>query len=344
MKTNGLLLGGTLLVPVVLFGAVFSLLLLTGPTTSTAATCHPAGAPTGSLAGASVAGYEGDQLTNAALILAAGQHLDLPLRARTIGVMTAMGESSLHVLDHGDSAGPDSRGLFQQRGNGAWGSYADRMDPTISATNFFQALRAVPGWETLEPTIAAHRVQHNADPYHYARYWDAAITVTAALQHLSTSDLNSCLDNGTAGDGDDYPWPTSPVNTANPATNFNYRECVDFAWWRLLQQVGTPTPPYKYDSLTIRPGSALSWKAAWDREGWPTGTTPRVGAIIWYSPGTGGSDPTYGHVAVVRAINPDGMVQEEGYNGETAPNDHRYYTRTIPANLPSAYLYIPGRT
>ena len=138
-------------------------------------TVDPAAVP------AAVAGYSGTQLVNAALIVNAGQALGLSVRGQTIGVMTAMGESSLTVIDYGDAAGPDSRGLFQQRDNGAWGSYADRMDPTISATNFFRALLAVPGWETLAPTIAAHRTQRNANPDHYTRYWDPAVAVVNSL-------------------------------------------------------------------------------------------------------------------------------------------------------------------
>jgi hypothetical protein len=95
--------------------------------------------------------------------------------------MTAMGESSLRVLDRGDAVGPDSRGLFQQRDNGAWGSYADRMDPITSATNFFRALQEVRDWRSLRPTIAAHRTQRNADPEHYERYWEPAVAVVSAL-------------------------------------------------------------------------------------------------------------------------------------------------------------------
>ena len=128
-----------------------------------------------------VAGYTGEQLANAATIVRAGQALGVDARGQAIGVMTAMGESSLVAVDHGDAVGPDSRGLFQQRANGAWGSYADRMDPATSATSFFRALLEVPGWQTLPPTIAAHRTQHNADPYHYARWWDRALEVVAAL-------------------------------------------------------------------------------------------------------------------------------------------------------------------
>ena len=135
------------------------------------------------------AGFSVEQLTNAAAIIEAGRTLGVDARGQAIGVMTAMGESSLLVLDRGDAVGPDSRGLFQQRDNGAWGSYADRMDPTISATNFFRALLRVPDWQSLPPTIAAHRTQHNADPYHYARWWDAAVQVLTTLTGSADTGL-----------------------------------------------------------------------------------------------------------------------------------------------------------
>ncbi len=94
----------------------------------------------------------------------AAKDLGLPAAAQILGVQAAIGESTLNVIDHGDAAGPDSRGLFQQRNNGgAWGgSYSDRMDPYISATNFFKTLSNVAGWDQLEPSTAIHRVQGNA--------------------------------------------------------------------------------------------------------------------------------------------------------------------------------------
>ncbi|NMD36635.1 MAG: hypothetical protein GYA73_12175, partial [Planctomycetes bacterium] len=78
-------------------------------------------------------------------------------------------------------AGPDSRGLFQQRANGAWGTLADRMNPTIASTNFFKALTAVPGYLSMEPTLAAHKAQRNADPYHYQPYWADAVLMVSTL-------------------------------------------------------------------------------------------------------------------------------------------------------------------
>lgn len=148
----------------------------------------------GNIPAEAVAGYGKEQLQNARYIMHAAYRLGLTVRDQTIGVMTAMGESSLRVLDHGDAVGPDSRGLFQQRANGAWGSYEDRMDPHRSATNFFLELIKIKNRDDLEPTIVAHRVQRNADPHHYARYWSAAVAVVTALTGkpvASTANVSS---------------------------------------------------------------------------------------------------------------------------------------------------------
>ncbi len=180
---KGLIVGMSAVV--LLFGSCVTGVALQPPPAS--ASCgapvvlDSAGLPVGE-----VAGYGAEQLGNAAAIVNAGGTLGVPARAQLIAVMTAMGESGLRVLDYGDGVGPDSRGLFQQRDNGAWGSYADRMDPATSATNFCRALLPVDGWEALVPTLAAHKTQRNADPYHYERYWAAAVKVVAALAGSTT--------------------------------------------------------------------------------------------------------------------------------------------------------------
>lgn len=190
MKQGGLFVGALIVVPVVFIAMLFGFVLLLAGGRSASASACGAGVSAGSAdvnaaaSHAAIAGYSGDQLKNAAYIMNAAEALGLDQSAQLVGVMTAMGESSLTVLDKGDAVGPDSRGLFQQRDNGVWGSYSDRMDPTISATNFFKALQKVDGWQNLEPTIAIHRVQGNADPYHYAKFQSAASQV---IQGLSSS-------------------------------------------------------------------------------------------------------------------------------------------------------------
>jgi hypothetical protein len=273
--------------------------------------------------------------------------MGISARGQAIGVMTAMGESGLRVLDHGDAVGPDSRGLFQQRGNGAWGSLGDRMDPGVSATNFFKALQGVRGWEQLDPTIAAHRVQRNADPYHYEGYWPAATAMVSALAGVQGTDIGgSAACNSAAGAGDDLPWAAGPIDAVSPDGMFT-RECVDFALWRLNQALGSTAAPFRVLNSTFRPdgkllGSALTWKDGWDSKGWPTGKTPQAGAVAWYAPGVGGAGDL-GHVAIVKAVNSDGTYLEEGYNGNPPPDDHTYYTRTVRDSTPSAFLYVPAQ-
>ncbi len=141
---------------------------------------------------ASVAGWDAEQLVNAAHIMNAAAGLGLGTRAQQLGVMTAMGESSLRNIRHGDGAiNPDgsvadSIGLFQQQSS--WGSTADRMNPAVAARLFFERLQKVSGWETMPPSMAAHLVQLNADPDHYTDSWDAAVQVTDELARAYGSE------------------------------------------------------------------------------------------------------------------------------------------------------------
>ncbi|MCC4908134.1 peptidase M23 [Microbacterium sp. cx-59] len=137
-----------------------------------------------------IAGYGVEQLGNACTILRAGRDLGFDDRDQTIAIMTAMGESSLRNIDYGDwetsgVTNPDgsrttSIGLFQQQDN--WGTREQRLDAYTAATLFYRAMAArIPDRAALDPTIVAHNTQINADANHYARYWDRAVRVVAAL-------------------------------------------------------------------------------------------------------------------------------------------------------------------
>lgn len=147
-----------------------------------AVTVDPATVPAGP-----IAGFAGEQLVNAAHIMAAAASMGLTVRDQQIGVMTAIGESTLRILDYGDTAGPDSRGLFQQRDNGAWGTYEQRMDPYQSALSFFRVLETITDRDRMEPTLVANAVQRNSDPYHYAKYWQPAGEVVQGLAGVTST-------------------------------------------------------------------------------------------------------------------------------------------------------------
>ena len=144
--------------------------------------------------------WDDEQLANAAVIVRAGSDLGLSARDQAIGVMTAMGESSLRNLPYGDwetsgVTNPDgsrttSIGLFQQQDG--WGTHDERMDPYTSATLFYRAMLArapEPERLTLAPTLVAHRTQVNLNPQHYARFWREAVGVVEELTGADTGLL-----------------------------------------------------------------------------------------------------------------------------------------------------------
>lgn len=126
-----------------------------------------------------IAGYSGDQLTIAGQIIVAGQNRHLDAHTITLAVMTGMGESTLTNVAHGDAARNDTIGVFQE--GPERGPYAQRMDPTGAANIFYTYLTRVPGYQSLQPTIAAHKAQANADPNYYAKFWDPAVKVVSAM-------------------------------------------------------------------------------------------------------------------------------------------------------------------
>ncbi|WP_243224525.1 hypothetical protein [Microbacterium sp. CIAB417] len=171
--------------------AVVALAVLVPLSTAQAPVCasEPATFPA-----AGVEGWEGEQLENAATIVLTARGLGFGRDGQVVGVMAAMGESSLRAIEYGDweTAGvtnPDgsrttSIGLFQQQE--WWGSAEERLDPASSAALFFDRLARLPGWEDMEPSHAIHRVQVNTDPEHYARFQEDAEAVVDALSGACT--------------------------------------------------------------------------------------------------------------------------------------------------------------
>lgn len=202
-----------ILAPVLVIVSLFgTLILLTG---GGAAACAPGS--NGSTVDVStvpqgpIAGFDHDQLVAAANIMNAAQQLGLNGVAQQIGVMTAIGESTLRPLEYGDGAiNPDgsvatSIGYFQQQDS--WGTREQRLDAFQSATLFFQRLPGVQGWETMEPTLVANAIQRNADPYFYVPFWDPAGEIVAAL----TGNTTAAPTGGCAGGPIGFPL-TKPFN------------------------------------------------------------------------------------------------------------------------------------
>jgi hypothetical protein len=154
----------------------------------------------------------------------AAKKAKLPGRATLIALMTAMQESTMQNLDHGDR---DSVGLFQQRPSMDWGTKQQIMTPSYSAESFFLGrgtnggLVDVKGWDKLPLGTAAQKVQNSAHPELYAGH------ETAMRKLAKDADINlerggsttgSGASSSTSGDSTPVTSENNGCGVAKPAT------------------------------------------------------------------------------------------------------------------------------
>jgi hypothetical protein len=162
---------------------------------------------------ASQAGYAG-------VIAEVGAALGVTDAGVVIAIATSLVEAELRnyanstvpaSLDYAhDAVGSDhdSVGLFQQRPSQGWGTVAELMDPATSAAAFYGALLEVPGWESLEPGVAAQAVQRSAFPDRYTTRLAQAGAIVAAV----TGGENPCT---AAGQLVEVPTATGSTTTVD---------------------------------------------------------------------------------------------------------------------------------
>ena len=295
-----------------------ALLAAAGVMAAASGPCGPAG-PARQVSGVDL---DAEQLANAALITDVAARAGLPARAAVIAVATALQESSLRNLDYGDAAGPDSRGLFQQRTRYYGAEVA--TDPVRATAAFLARLVQVPDWQTVPLTVAAATVQRpRADLVgEYARWertatelvsasWPGAVSTGPALAAVPTradplavgvdTALPTCGEGGEglsaageAGLPAGYALPTSGQGAA--------------AVRQALAQVGKPyiwggVGPAGFDCSGL---TMTSWAAA--------------GVAI---PRTAAAQSTTGvPVAGVAAMQPGDLIFIAGSNGSQARPGH----------------------
>ncbi|WP_420864119.1 heavy metal transporter [Streptomyces deccanensis] len=152
-----------------------------------------------------------EQAANAATISAVGTSRELPERAVTIALATALQESSLRNIAHGDR---DSLGLFQQRPSQGWGTEQQIQDPVYAAGEFYEHLVKVEGYERLPLTVAAQRVQRSGYPEAYAKHEPDATLLAAALTGRSAATLTCEGRRDTTGTGTAYTGGPEAVRSA----------------------------------------------------------------------------------------------------------------------------------
>lgn len=133
---------------------------------------------------------EPSQARYAGLITAIAVERGLPARAASIALAAAYQESGLRNLRSGDR---DSLGLFQQRPSQGWGTEEQVRDPVHATNAFYDALAKVDGYEQMEITEAAQRVQRSGFPDAYADHEADARTLASALSGNSAAAFSCRL-------------------------------------------------------------------------------------------------------------------------------------------------------
>jgi hypothetical protein len=182
-----------------------------------------------------------EQSANAATIAAVGLRRGVPTRAITVALATALQESKLENLDHGDR---DSIGLFQQRPSQGWGTPEQLSDPRYAAGAFYTRLLKVKGWPQLAVTDAAQAVQHSGHPGAYDKWADRAAIVARALSG-ETAGAVSCTLRG-------------EPPTKGPAAAANLAASVKLDWGKV-----STAPPKDFAglALTVR-NTTAGWQYA----------------------------------------------------------------------------------
>lgn len=135
------------------------------------------------------------QVRNAAIITGVALQRGLDTEAVTIGLATALQESGLRNLDHGDR---DSLGLFQQRPSQGWGTPEQVQDPYYAAEAFFKEMVKVKGWKTMDVGDVAQAVQRSGYPDAYDKRIPTAQVLAAALTGAAPAALTCVGEVGAA--------------------------------------------------------------------------------------------------------------------------------------------------
>nr|WP_309546913.1 MULTISPECIES: hypothetical protein [unclassified Streptomyces] len=233
------------------------------------------------------------QVRNAGSITNVARTRDLSPRAAVIAVATAIQESTLNNLDHGDA---DSMGLFQQRPSQGWGTVSQLTDPVYASGKFYDQLIKVDSWQQKSLTKVAATIQRPAEKHRneYAQWESAAGALVAKTwgTHAVTSISAGCDDPAASGGKD----PRTTFKVKNPRTTAQAiasarNEAGKTGWYRMCDNFVAQA--YGWGSS----GSAnanVHWNRLVDAGlAHPGDMSPPAGALLFYDTGS-----EAGHVAL----------------------------------------------
>lgn len=171
------------------------------------------------------AGLNPRQAALAKLTVAIGERMGVPEQGIVVALATVSRESGFRMYANDgthqgpmpatpaelieslkfphDAVGNDHASVnqFQQQVN-YWGTVPELMDPVTANRKFYEALKKVPGWESMAVTVAAQTVQGSALPDAYAEHEPLARSLYTQFKgsgdQMSEEDLRKLGTDGTA--------------------------------------------------------------------------------------------------------------------------------------------------
>lgn len=135
----------------------------------------------------------------------------------------------------------------------------------------------------------------------------------------------------------------STSNTTSPSTNTANSNATNSSDYRNAKYdsssygAGSCTAFVKARLSWVGPywGNATNWGYSANGAGHSVTKTPSVGAVAWFKAGMPTADPTYGHVAIVTAVNSNGTVHvvEGNFSGQA------FHERDVPVSWISGFIH-----
>lgn len=254
---------------------------------------------TGDFFGGGDAGLDNEQMDNARAIATIGKQRGMDDQGIQIALMTALTESGLRNLNHGDR---DSVGLFQQRTSQGWGSVDQIMDRNYSAGKFYDSL-AKTNYKAMNPWQAAQAVQRSFDPTgsNYQKTYAQAQRAYAAIfqpNNIKSNDAAGWLRNMTGKYVDlDGKFGAQCVDLYNAYTS-------NFVGGKNFMVGYAPEIFNNYDAGAYRRYSSNQ-------------TPGRMGDVAVFNRGNG---TPLGHVGIVIGDNGDGTLRMLSANYGNGPS------------------------
>lgn len=170
-------------------GVLLSLVGAVVMSSGTGCTAQPVDVDQVATLNTSIAGYSGDQLVNAAIIMNVATAQGLGQQAQIIGMTAAIAQSGLRNVA---TTGSAELGLFAQ--SEAWGTAEQRLVPAQAALLFYAQLQRMAEWKTTTPAVVAVQVTGDGT----ADFAGALKAATDIVSALTPTDGPQCQVSGDA--------------------------------------------------------------------------------------------------------------------------------------------------